>query len=319
MAKTVGLIDPSLEQGGAWDVNLGDLIIAQSVRHVIEERCGLRIVARVPSLRALERRQFDLLRGCDYVILGGTNLLSSHMRTYRQWMIGLRDILRLTKVVLLGVGWWQYQSAPDLYTRLVLKRVLHGRLLHSVRDAYTKTQLAAAGIRNVLNTSCPTLWEITSDVQKAIPATHADDVITTVTCYNKNPQEDLALLAFLARCYANVYIWPQGDGDAAYIQQLGQPVKLLQGTLEEYDRFLDEHRIDYVGKRLHAGIRAVQKRKRTLVLRVDNRATELGRDTHLATLPPGDLAAIDAWIQSETHTDIRLPTADIEKWIEQFR
>ncbi|MFN2302231.1 MAG: polysaccharide pyruvyl transferase family protein, partial [Anaerolineales bacterium] len=122
---TVGLIDPSLEQGGQWDVNLGDNIIVESVCSVLKDLCGLRVLTKIPSLRKLTGRHYHQLKNCSYIIVGGSNLLSSNMNKYRQWMITLLDLFRLKNVILLGVGWWQYQQNPNLYTKLLLRRVLH--------------------------------------------------------------------------------------------------------------------------------------------------------------------------------------------------
>ena len=204
----VGLLDPSLEQGGEWDINTGDLIIAESVTQALEDRCGFKISARVPSLRKLGKKHFNLLKGCKYVFVGGTNLLSSHMASYKQWIVNLWDTFHLNNVILLGVGWWQYQAPPDLYTRILLKRVLSRKALHSVRDLFSKLQLEAAGIRNVVNTSCPTLWNIRPELQKEIPEGKAEEVLTTVTSYRQNQEEDSRLLRLLRRLAASSFWTP---------------------------------------------------------------------------------------------------------------
>ena len=51
--------------------------------------------------------------------------------------------LRLRDLILLAVGWWQYQDGINDYTRLLLGRILHRTRLHSVRDAYTARDPAA--------------------------------------------------------------------------------------------------------------------------------------------------------------------------------
>jgi len=217
---TVGLIDPSLDQGGQWDVNLGDHIIVESVCHVLKDLCGLRIITKIPSLKKLTGLHFHQMRRCDYIIIGGTNLLSSNMSKYRQWMIGLLDSFRLRNVILLGVGWWQYQQNPNLYTKLLLRRVLHRTHYHSVRDNYTRKRLLSAGFRNVLNTSCPTLWGLTDEVLEQIPAHKAADVITTVTCYNKDHDRDKRIIDLLFQHYRKVFFLLQGMGDEEYTSSL---------------------------------------------------------------------------------------------------
>ena len=46
---------------------------------------------------------------------------------------------------------------------------------------------------------------------------------------------------------------------------------------------------DYVGTRLHAGILALNYRKRTLIIAVDNRAAEMKTDINLPVIARGDL------------------------------
>ena len=317
--RTVGLIDPAMEQGGPWDVNLGDQIISESVVTILEQSCGLRVAARVPSLRNLRKAELKTLRECDHVIVGGTNLLSSNMREYRQWIIDLWDSLYLKNVILLGVGWWQYQQRADLYTRILLRRVLSKKHYHSVRDNYTKEQLVGIGVRGVLNTSCPTLWGLSRELQESIPKRKADQVITTLTYYKNFPDEDKQFLELLKRSYRKVFLWAQGDMDANYANEICPGLTILTFGLGGFDRFLVEnHDLDYVGTRLHAGIRAVRRGKRTLILSVDNRATEIGKDTNLNTASRGDLAQIEDWINSEYKTDIKLPDQEIRRWIAQF-
>ena len=42
--------------------------------------------------------------------------------------------------------------------------------------------------------------------------------------------------------------------------------------------------IDYVGTRLHAGIRALQHKKRTIIIGIDNRAIEKAKDFNLTVI-----------------------------------
>lgn len=315
----IGLIDPSLEQVGKWDVNLGDLIISDSVRYILTELCGFEIYARVPSLKKLENEQFTALKKCDYVFVGGTNLLSSNMNEYRQWVIDLWDTFHLKNVILLGAGWWKYQSEPNLYTRILLKRVLNKNKYHSVRDSFTKKQLGSIGIHNVLNTSCPTLWGITPETQKSIPTHKATDVVFTTTCYNQKRDYDQQILKLLFENYRNVYFWEQGNSDKQYSDSLSSNLKYIPNSLAGFDQFLLEHDdIDYIGTRLHAGIRAIQKGKRALILGIDNRAIEINKDVNLNVVDRSDIAGVKQWIYSEYKTDIKLPLKSIEKWMKQF-
>src|SRR5690606_19316855 len=77
-----------------------------------------------------------------------------------QWKVGIKDLSVLRhKVVLLGVGWWQYQEKPvSTYSKMMYRSLFSKRYLHAVRDNYTAQKLAEIGIKNVINTGCPTVW-----------------------------------------------------------------------------------------------------------------------------------------------------------------
>jgi len=312
--QAVGLIDPAVDN----NINLGDHIISQAVRDSLRDRCGIDQPIRFASIYKLSREDYRTLRTCRTVFVGGTNLLSSNMNSYNQWKINLWDTLRLGRVVLCGVGWWQYQSKPNLYTRMLLTRVLDPHYVHSVRDEYTKRQLASIGIHNVVNTCCPTTWGITEEVQAAIPEQKATDVVCTLTCYNKEPELDKAILETLRSNYARVYFWPQGNDDSEYLRQLNVVVSHLPREVSAFDAFLDDHpNVDYVGTRLHAGIRAIQHRKRCLILQVDNRAGEIARDIGLNVIGRASLAQIQHWIATPRATALKLPWREILQWSQQ--
>ena len=161
MPRTIVHLDPSL-----YSPNLGDQIIADSVRPIIA-----RLAGAVPPLRLstqkywgpLALRQASSRRA---LIVGGTNLLTSHMKVYRQWKLrGYQASLLHGRALLMGVGWWQYQDRPDRYTAHLLRSLL-ADTPHAARDSYTTRQLESIGIP-VLNTGCPTMWELPKHPEKA--------------------------------------------------------------------------------------------------------------------------------------------------------
>jgi len=312
----LGLIDPAV----ANDINLGDHIISAAVRGTLVDELGLVETARVPSIRRLDRDQRRGLRSADIVVVGGTNLLSSNMNSYNQWKVNLFDLYRLPRVVLMGVGWWQYQQPPNIYTRILLRGLLDPHYLHSVRDGYTASMLASAGIYNVVNTSCPTLWNLDPEELRRLPRRRAREVVCTLTCYNRKPEVDRPLLDLLAGAYDRVILWPQGNGDLEYAHGLETSAIFLPNAVGAFDDLLkDSPDVDYVGTRLHAGIRALQHGKRTLILGIDNRATEITNDTGLPVIPRDDFEAIRRWIEHNDPIDIRLPHSAIDRWLGQFR
>jgi hypothetical protein len=108
--------------------------------------------------------------------------------------------------------------------------------------------------------------------------------------------------------------------DLHYLDAFGRTdVSIVNPTVEAYTRFLANEDVDFVGTRLHGGIRALQKGRRALILAVDNRAAEISKDTGLPVLPRTDLAGIEEWIEGGAETRLDLPQQAIEDWRAQFR
>jgi polysaccharide pyruvyl transferase WcaK-like protein len=316
----VFVFDPGVMNGpNGVSSNLGDLIIREAVLNELGDVFGDATTTCVSSHEWLPASAVASLRSADLVFVGGTNLLSSNMNRYRQWKINLRSAVRIRRAVLLGVGWWQYQKPANLYTRCLLWTALSGKYLHSVRDEYTKEKLKQAGIHNVLNTGCPTMWRLTPALLSKIPITKADTALCATTDYNKNPALDLAFLTAVGRLYKRVFIWPQGSQDTEYLSELRVRAEILPHSYDALLQFLnsDVH-FDYIGTRLHAGIRCLNAGKRSLVIIVDNRGREISRDTGLHCVERGDLNALEQWVRVPMPVVLKLNTQAIEKWKSQF-
>ena len=94
---------------------------------------------------------------------------------------------------------------------------------------------------------------------------------------------------------------------------------MLDPTIAALDEFLaNQPGLDYVGNRLHAGIRALQHGVRTLIVEVDNRARMMGVDLGLPTIERDDFDGITSWIRRSAAIDLRLPRKAIEDWKQQF-
>src|SRR3984957_11184787 len=116
----VCLLDPSItSRDGLPPGNLGDLIIRQAVVRELSEMLPDFEWVSVPTQMPLTADELELAAGSDLLIVGGTNLLSSHMQQYKQWHISAAEAARLQRVVLMGAGWWQDQGEPGAYTRSV--------------------------------------------------------------------------------------------------------------------------------------------------------------------------------------------------------
>ena len=297
--------------------NLGDHIIMDAVITELEKLLPRSHLIHLPSHLPNSLQSYRLLRKSTISFVGGTNLLSSNLLSYRQWKIGIFDIPFFGETVLMGVGWWQYQTNPDLYTKFVYRNLLSKNILHSVRDQYALTQLKHAGIDNVVNTGCPTMWNLTQAHCQRIPENKSENVIFTLTDYRPERARDQELINDLERNYRNVYFWPQGIADLEYLSSLTtNKVVVLSPSLSSLDNLMADTSItlDYVGTRLHAGIRALQHFRRSLIIAVDNRAAEISKDTGLPIFNPAIDGSISKKIGQNFETRINLPWNSIDSW-----
>jgi polysaccharide pyruvyl transferase WcaK-like protein len=302
------LLDPSIKS-----TNVGDQIIRRKVDVTLDGR--LPIAVSLPTQVRLSRAQRSIARTADLAIIGGTNLLSSNMPWYQQWKLDPASIRALRgKVILLGVGWWQYQAEPNPYTRWVLGQVLSREHVHSVRDEYTRLKLKNLGFQT-LNTACPTMWDLheVSAGATGRPST----AVVTLTDYNKDRVEDSWLINLLRKHYDRVVVWPQSVRDAAYARDLNIHGDTTDSTLEAFD-FLLAGNVDYIGTRLHGGIHAFDRGAWGLIVAVDNRALEIGKDTGLPVHARGDRKSIEMSIEARLTHQVNLPQKNIDAWRSQF-
>jgi polysaccharide pyruvyl transferase WcaK-like protein len=302
--------------------NMGDAIIMDAVKRELQELFpGARFVNAYTHDK-ISSTTYTLVKKSNYVFVGGTNLLSSNMNRYNQWKINLIDAAQLRKIILLGVGWWQYQRRPNFYTKYLLKMVLDPNIWHSVRDSYSQKMLKSIGLHNIINTACPTMWRLTEDHCVRIPKEKSEDVLLTLTDYNKSHSNDRDMIELLLKNYRNVYYWPQGYTDEEYLDELGmsERVKTVKPSLGTLDELLEDSSIslDYVGTRLHAGLRAMQKKRRTVIIGIDNRAIEKAKDFKLVIVMRGESDKLKKLINQPFKTSLNIPGNDIERWKEQF-
>ncbi|WP_353196243.1 polysaccharide pyruvyl transferase family protein [Parapedobacter defluvii] len=300
--------------------NLGDHIIMDAVNRIVNELFTDDFVINIPTHFSIHPLDLPALRKYDTALVGGTNLLKNNTFGKPQWKVAMKDLLALRhKVVLLGVGWWQYQDKPvSLYSKWMYKALFSKRYLHAVRDNYTLQKLAEIGIKNVINTGCPTVWGLDEPHLSQINPRKRDTVVTTVTDYLRDPERDRLLLETLKRNYRDVYVWIQGSKDRAYIESLTSDVQYIAPKLSAFDTFLEKESCEYVGTRLHAGIRALQKRRKALIIGIDNRAIEMRNDIGLNVLERQRIDLLEEKIHEEMSVKLYLNTGAIQRWKTQF-
>jgi len=314
--KHILMIDPAVSA-----VNIGDEIISASIREQISDILSDSFVTSISSHLPLSRIYKKAIGQCDYKFVCGSNLLMGKLNgRFKQWHIGYQDISFLRDSIIIGAGWWQYNNQPNLYTKLLYRSILSKDYIHSVRDNYTVEMLKKVGSTNVINTGCATMWNLTPEHCAKIPTKKSQTVVFTLTDYNKNRQADKELIRILCECYDKVYFWPQGVGDDAYFESLEPPKGILRipPNLKAYDLVLEQEDIDFVGTRLHGGVRALQKKKRTIIIAIDNRAKEKQKDFNLTCVERNDFDRLKELILGEWNTEIRIPLENIALWKAQF-
>ncbi|MBK1840714.1 polysaccharide pyruvyl transferase family protein [Azospirillum sp. YIM B02556] len=300
------------------DNNLGNHIIMEAVDHHLEALFPDAFQIRLPYLDSLGAEAIRYLNQSAYAFFGGTNALSSDIQAYRQWGLDLDIARQLGNVILMGVGWWQYQGDPTPYTRDVLTNTLDRNRMHSVRDSYTYDKLRRLGFDNVLMTGCPSLWEITPEHCTAIPTEKAENVLLTLTHYSPDAS-DTHLVNVLRRHYRKVFLWIQGPEDYLHAARLGGGFEIVQPSLAALDRLLhSELSIDCIGTRLHAGVRAIAAGRRTIIIGVDNRALEMGKDVGLPVLPRQMISRLEELVSGRFALRVQPPTDAISAWKSQF-
>ena len=166
------------------------------------------------------------------------------------------------------------------------------------------------------------MWRLTPEHCSKIPQKKSDTVVFTLTDYSKDLESDIFLIKTLLESYQNIYYWVQSRKDLIYLNELNidiSQIKIISPSLRAYTNFLETTVCDYVGTRLHGGVRALQKERRTIIIGVDNRAIEKKKDFNLMVIERRDLKDnLKRLIDSELKMDIKIPIANINKWKAQF-
>lgn len=300
--------------------NAGDSIIMENCLRQLSDCMDTGSMVHIPTHRAITAEEKQQLCAAERKILCGTNILSGHMRHYGLWKLE-SNIAPYRNTILMGVGFDSTDRSYDNYTKHMLRAILSRKGIHSVRDSFSEQKLKSMGIRNVLNTGCPTMWNLTPEHCATIPTGKAANVVCTITDYNRDEENDRAMLDILLKSYDRVFLWLQGRYDLAYIRTLGyeDKLELIESTLDAYDLILAQDNLDYVGTRLHAGIRALSKGHRSLVVSIDNRAECISWDTGLPIIHREDVAvALEARLRGQIVADIIMPWKNIAQWKRQF-
>ena len=322
--RKIALLDTSI-----MSFNLGDQIIMDGIKKgmkpVLESASVVYMPTHTPLFHVFQIiRKMDSLnqyfKSMDLIFACGTNLLNKNMLHRRPlWNINMSDSKLLKNVILVGVGTDNQDAIENRYTEKLYQRVLSKDFMHSTRDEKTKKLLESLGFQ-AINTGCPTMWSLSEDVVNAIPQNKADSVVFTVTDYCTDAEKDNIMIDTLCKEYNQVFCWTPGWYDMEYIEKLeiSKKVQFINPSVEAYDNFLEETYCDYVGTRLHAGIRAMQKKKRAIIIGVDNRARDINEDCNLNYLERSSICNLPKLINSKIETTVRIKKQEIQQFISQF-
>lgn len=162
------------------------------------------------------------------------------------------------------------------------------------------------------------MWKLSEDHCKKIATEKSETCLFTLTDYNKNWSRDNLLIQILKKNYNNLVFFPQGPDDEKYLQSFEVKPKIIERDFNAFKNFTKKNKFDYIGTRLHAGIYCLEHFKRSIIIGVDNRAIEIGKDSNLLVIPRENIHELENLIKSEIKTKILLPNEAITRWKNQF-
>lgn len=320
--KDIYMNPPVLLDTGLKSDNAGDDIIMYFALKQLSSLFDIQSAPRIPThgrIVSCSKKYSNYGK-----IVCGTNILSTREEIHGRLALPKNVSLYEDSLILLAVGLADLGESKkiDLITGRLYQYILNTKYMHSVRDSNTKQHLHEIGIDNVLNTGCVTMWDLTQEHCVTIPKKKAQNVLTTITDYDQDIENDRYMLKTLTAAYDNVYLWLQGKGDETYFRTLNvSGVSLIRGGFNGLREFVDnQSSIDYFGTRLHCGIYCLNKRIRSMIVSIDNRAADIARDTNIPTVIRENLRAeMHDLIENERDTNIKIPLEAIKSWKEQFK
>lgn len=300
--------------------NMGDYIIQYYCRKVLDELFFEKKRMCVSTHIMPSEEDIQSIIDSKIKIVCGTNLITPHYEEFSNWKMS-EHLYGYKNVIAMGVGWGYYCDDISKTSRFVYNSIFSKEYIHSVRDSYTEQKFKEMEITNVINTGCPTLWNLSPERCEKIPTRKAKNVICTITDYDRDYLRDKRILEILLKNYDTVAVWIQGVDDQEYLDKLIdiKQLTIIPGTLDAYTDYLRQNNLDYVGTRLHAGIHALNNGVRSIIIAIDNRAIEMGRDFGLPIILRNDLdEELEEMINKKLEIDIKIPQENIIKWKKQF-
>lgn len=314
-SKALASFDTSIQSD-----NMGDAIICQFCNELFQELFNEQGYLRIPTHVEPDTETVMNLPHYRHKIVCGTNLITPHFEWYSNWKMP-SDLYGYFNILTLAVGWGCYCDDISRKSKWMYNAILSHKGLHSVRDRYTEKKFHEMGIHNVVYTGCVTLWDLTPTKCKNIPLKKADKVISTITDYSRDIEADREMLNILFDHYEEVMVWIQGEHDMEYLSELVDisKITIIDRNLDAFQTVLSAGNIDYIGTRLHAGIYALNHGVRSIIIAIDNRAKEMGKDVNLPMVQRESIQTeLPHLIEKEMETKLNIPWENIKRWKEQF-
>ncbi len=307
--------------------NIGDFIISEAcmeaLKPILNNNFALTEGTHTPILMSyqLNTHYADFFEKSKYKFLLGSNIIKDNMLHRRNdWNVNIFNCKPYKNTILMASGLDGNFKSVNWYTEILYKKILSNEYYHSVRDEKTKVFLESLGFK-AINTGCATLWSLTTEKCLEIATQKEENVVFTLTDYRRDKKNDQKLIDILKKCYKNVYFWVQGAYDYDYFKEFAntEGIKTISPTLEAYRTFLQNHKCDYIGTRLHAGIFAMRHNKRSIILAVDNRTRDMKETYNLNAIERNEIdKKLEDMINAKFETKIRINMENIEKWKSQF-
>ncbi len=309
--KTVGVLDTSVS-----DNNHGNQIIMESVHQHLRGCINNAFIIDYPCWDDFGQNMLDSASNCNYFITGGTNLISGQFEKEKYIGINENNIeLFENKIILLGAGLTHETEEISEYSKDIYRKILKKNAYHSVRNSLTQKVLNDIGIQRVINTGCPTIWSLSEQKCQNIPQEKSENVLIMVSTWNH--QKEKTISSLIREYYNKVFLWVQQPQDYFFAKLYYPDIEVIGTNLWELDAFLSKSDVDYVGSRLHGGIRCMQFGHRSIIIPVDHRAKQMGIDFNL---PVADsYEKLESMISKPFKTSVILRSELIKQWKYQFR
>ena len=311
---SVTVADPSL---GSW--NVGDEVIANSALDVLRDGLAGYRVHRISTHVYPGLRPLRFIRASRCALVFGSNLLGPGVRSRRPltpWRVTTLDAtVNRGKYVLMGVGWI---TADRPWTRGVAAKtraLLSPELIHSVRDEHSAERLHEIGVDNHLLTGCPTTWKLDQvDVRRS----RGERAVVALNGASDDPRFVKRFAGLVADRYEQVAFFPQMPRDLTLVPHLPRSWEVIGPNLWNLERALCQGEVDYLGTRLHAGIRAMQLGVRAFIVQTDHRAGSVCSVVQLRTFTKDELDEVGDLVDTDFENRAIPPRETINRYLAQF-